>query len=372
MEELRQLKTSLGARSHDINEDFSSLFHRFFGPLQTNDTCYEADLSHLVEMHQDLMEECMEIHHRESNAHLRARLETGHDLAKIAQSSPNGSRAKRIYTLNDAAGRYVYIGDIHSDPESLLRIVDHLNFVHNYMGQRDLYLIFTGDYVDRGHKHLDVISVILLLKYLFADRVFLLRGNHDGGIRQEDGTVKLPYSIPEEDDPMAYFPRYTDALAEKNKTFPTDMTDRYLAFFDSLAYLAITSTEKETLLAVHGGLPRPTLDLGAPVEDLTTVEGGNTDAKDIDHKVSVADSSESVQEADYFAYIPTAGDLTNEDLKDHLGRTILQNIMWSDPDRGDGDLRLHRGRFRFTEEHLNAFMTRFHISLIIRGHEAHE
>eukprot|EP00488_Nonionellina_sp_1-RS-2012_P002328 TRINITY_DN4413_c0_g1_i1.p1 TRINITY_DN4413_c0_g1~~TRINITY_DN4413_c0_g1_i1.p1 ORF type:complete len:101 (+),score=16.62 TRINITY_DN4413_c0_g1_i1:295-597(+) len=39
--------------------------------------------------------------------------------------------------------------------------------------------IFLGDFVDRGHKSLEIICLLFCLKIEYPDRVFLIRGNHE-------------------------------------------------------------------------------------------------------------------------------------------------------------------------------------------------
>lgn len=65
------------------------------------------------------------------------------------------------------------VGDVHGQFEDLRRIFDRCGWppIHNYL--------FLGDYVDRGNHQIETISLLLALKVLHPNKLFLLRGNHE-------------------------------------------------------------------------------------------------------------------------------------------------------------------------------------------------
>jgi len=344
--QLSECKLSLINRSFHDEALFIKLKEQFIGNYGNNDNMMHEDLSLLCQKHTFLMESVIEIHKNEVSDKTSMLVNSSRNLSKIAEQGEHGTQGERIYTLNDKNCEYVFIGDLHSDSTSLIKLLDSLEFVQRYNKAKDIHLVFTGDYVDRGKKHLELMSCIFLLKYLFADRVSLLRGNHDGGIRLEDQSIELPYRIPDEDDPLWYFPRYTEELAVRNPSFHHSMTDKYLMFFDSLPLIALIISEKHCILAVHGGLPRPTLGYG--------------------------ENDASLRDYDHYAYVTTASDLTSDSIKDYLDRSVVQNIMWSDPERSDGELYLEKKRYRYSRAHFAKFQELFKIDIVIRGHEAHD
>lgn len=73
----------------------------------------------------------------------------------------------------------IIIGDLHGDLKSLVHILDDSNFLDK-IKNRDILLIFLGDYGDRGIKSTEVYYIVLKLKEMFPENVILMRGNHEG------------------------------------------------------------------------------------------------------------------------------------------------------------------------------------------------
>ena len=78
------------------------------------------------------------------------------------------------------AGDAVVVGDIHGDLESLRYILKHSGFIEKAEKGENVYMIFLGDYGDRGPYSPEVYYVVLKLKQLFPEHVVLMRGNHEG------------------------------------------------------------------------------------------------------------------------------------------------------------------------------------------------
>ncbi len=131
-------------------------------------------------------------------------------------------------------GKVIVVGDLHGDLQSLIFILEESRFIRSSPPARE-YMIFLGDYGDRGDESVEVYYLILSLKSIFKEKVILLRGNHEGpqdlGVRPHD----LPYFLRA---------RYG---GEWRKTY-----ESLRELFDSLPHSLIA---KEKYLMLHGGLP---------------------------------------------------------------------------------------------------------------------
>lgn len=89
-------------------------------------------------------------------------------------------------------GEAIIIGDIHGDLESLRHIIHESEFLEKALCGRESYLIFLGDYGDRGEHSPEVYYVILTLKKSFPGKVILLQGNHEG----PEDLLAHPHDLP--------------------------------------------------------------------------------------------------------------------------------------------------------------------------------
>jgi protein phosphatase len=131
-------------------------------------------------------------------------------------------------------GEAVIIGDIHGNPTSLIHILNECNFMKVHE-DKTRFLIFLGDYGDRGFYSPEVYYIVLRLKELFPERVILLRGNHEG----PTDLLAYPHDLPSQ-------------LNRKFGQTGERVYSKLLELFDNL-YTAVLIEERYLLL--HGGVP---------------------------------------------------------------------------------------------------------------------
>jgi len=130
--------------------------------------------------------------------------------------------------------RALFVGDLHGELDSLNEILQLTNFTTENIGPDDRgYIVFLGDYVDRGSNSVQTLAKLLDMKTRFRENVILLRGNH------ELADVNSRYGFL--DEVMEKYPR------EGNEIYT--LCNR---LFEKLPHAVITANG---ILAVHGGLP---------------------------------------------------------------------------------------------------------------------
>lgn len=134
----------------------------------------------------------------------------------------------------ESEGEAIVVGDLHGDLKSLTIILKQSQFLSK-IDRKKIYLIFLGDYGDRGKETVEVYWVILKLKLTFPENVVLLRGNHEGPKDLGVHPFDLPYFL---------MSRYGRKWQDLFPLFPK--------LFDSFHHTLIV---REKYLMLHGGIP---------------------------------------------------------------------------------------------------------------------
>ena len=131
----------------------------------------------------------------------------------------------------------IVIGDLHGSAHSLERNLTQLQ-KDGYLAtdltlSKNTYLVFTGDYADRGKYGVDVWYLAMKLKILNPSSVFLLRGNHE--------TKKIAH--------------YYGLEAELLKKYDSHTRDILFNLFDHLPLALYVGVGIDFLQFCHGAIP---------------------------------------------------------------------------------------------------------------------
>jgi hypothetical protein len=158
---------------------------------------------------------------------------------------------------------FVCLSDIHGDIDSLIKILEHLQergYLSNDFSflKPNFYLIFLGDYVDRGSAGVQVLYTLFRLKIKNPEHVIILRGNH------ENDTINERYD-------------FADQLRSMGMTMPCERQKVYQAYNLMPVGFYVTypfEDEQRFGLLCHGGPeigfnPQPFLKSDADFSILT-------------------------------------------------------------------------------------------------------
>lgn len=135
-----------------------------------------------------------------------------------------------------SSGKAIIIGDLHGDIGSLTYIIEDSGFLEKVQKNEDIYLVFLGDYGDRGIASPEVYYVILKLKELFPNKVILMRGNHEG----PEDILPYPHDLPIQLKQKYGEDSGTKIMGELRRLFN---------------YLYTTVIIDERAILIHGGVP---------------------------------------------------------------------------------------------------------------------
>jgi serine/threonine-protein phosphatase PP1 catalytic subunit len=224
------------------------------------------------------------------------------------------NEATLLDLTNIQAERICVVGDLHGSLASLSYVIQSLE---GELGKTTA-VVFDGDFVDRGSQGLEVMCILFLLKLMYPQHVYLLRGNH------EDSLIASSYG-------------FEDELVSKYGEDEYEVLwDAFMASFRALPIAAVTNNS----FIVHGGLPSQSFQL----DDLRAVTA--QDRCQVNTTIQPRNKVEK----------------------------LLQGLLWSDPTVQDG---IYPNKCRtvgtlFGPDVASEFLKRHGLKYLIRAHEVAE
>jgi protein phosphatase len=128
----------------------------------------------------------------------------------------------------------VIIGDIHGDFNTLNRILQKTRW-QQLEQEKKPFLIFLGDYIDRGPQQLKVVEKVFGMLIKNPEKVILLRGNHEGPPDLSVSPHDFPYHL--------------------RKRYGGNWSDAYRLYQEIFSNLYTSTLIEERVLLMHGGIP---------------------------------------------------------------------------------------------------------------------
>ena len=221
-----------------------------------------------------------------------------HEAKKILENENS------LLNLNfkDKGETYYVIGDIHGDLNSLRYFIEKIN---SFNPNRVLFL---GDIVDRGLNQLECLILVLTMKIISPQQIFLIRGNH------ETLEMNRAYGF------------YQEFI---NKFYHYEWFNEILSLYD---VLPICAKINQSILCVHGGIPKD---------------------------FSILNKLDNIKTRD------------SSSIYEKEGNTLYQ-MMWNDPKedlRGFSQSYRGSGIYFFGKDVLNDFLNENKFNYLIRSHE---
>jgi len=133
-------------------------------------------------------------------------------------------------------GKLFIIGDLHGEQDSLQEILSFLS--DRFKEDRD-FIVFLGDYADRGTEGLEVFEELFELKLRLGKRLVLLRGNHE--------SIEMN--------------RFYGFLSELYWKLGPDSQEFYSKLLEIYDILPLAAYVPGKLIMVHGGATVPPITL---------------------------------------------------------------------------------------------------------------
>jgi hypothetical protein len=156
------------------------------------------------------------------------------EASELLSRRNRANNDNRLYRFS-SEGFLTIVGDVHGNYEVIKQVLKVVDLSKSYN-----YLLFLGDYVDRGINQIKVVETLANLIIDYSEQVVILRGNHEG-----------PNDVP-------VYPNDFSVELMKKHNNPEEVMSAFNGFKKQLFNAALIP---EYAFLVHGFIPTNTLSL---------------------------------------------------------------------------------------------------------------
>ncbi|KAL0237363.1 hypothetical protein PCE1_000760 [Barthelona sp. PCE] len=230
------------------------------------------------------------------------------------------------FEIKEADQKAVLVGDLHGRYFDLVQILEYYNILEE--PEKMPYIVFNGDFVDRGYYSLATVATLVYLRHLYPGKVFLNRGNHESAY----ATVLYGFK--------------SQLMRDYSEEEGNDIYNEFLTVFYALPLITVVH---DSIAVIHGGLSVKAANLP---DDSPRIQEGNVSYLDICHTLGEINAINRFGEPD--------------------SCLIVDNLLWSDPsDLNEGALQpSSRGMsYLFPGNYTRQFLDANNLKMLVRSHE---
>ena len=213
-------------------------------------------------------------------------------------------------------GKAIVIGDLHGDLDSLVHILKESGFLDKARRGENVFVVFLGDYADRGIYSPEVYYIVLWLKEQFPENVVLMRGNHEG----PDDLLAYPHDLP----------------VHLDRKFGENGSKIYRKIRELFDYLYNAALVEGKFALLHGGVPSQ----ASTINDLAFAH------KKHPHETHLEEILWSDPMEDMKGVYPSprgAGKLFGEDITDNLLKILDAKVLIRGHEPSEKGFKINHG-----------------------------
>lgn len=250
-------------------------------------------------------------------------------------------------------------GDTHGNLEGTIEILREFSEASKM--NSNVFVIFLGDYIDRGPNQIQNLWLIMSAKVEFPEQIILMRGNHDNRITNQADFLEVCQQAYPDPDGKALIAFLDNSILNRQDSSRMKGNAVWATINDMFDELPLLTAVGKSILCIHGGIPvEPPFD-GSSFEDFLSFLDGRSEQK-------VRDMIQNSPDDPVAFY------------QEHIEDWWIMQMLWNDPllnpswgeginENGDTPSIRGPGLFLFSQKTFEQFMDRIGFEILCRAHE---